>query len=155
QETRASLPPSSSATPVEDQAGEIKLASNLLRGLLDSQFERLLPDLDPQDLVGPARPGVDPAEDRARRVEELIRLMMQQGPPSVDALQEAILAVRSPFSPFDGKTLGNWVGRPLSCWQVSNSQILGVGSDPLTFSDPDTPTDLQHASLLTWEGLAF
>lgn len=131
------------------------MVSNLLRGLLDSQFEKLLLDLDPQTLVGPTRPGADPAEERVRRMEDLIRLMIQQGPASVDALQEAILMVRSPFSPFDGRTLESWVGHPSACWQVIPSQIIGSGSDPLTFSDPDTPADLQHASLLTWEGLTF
>jgi hypothetical protein len=142
-------------SPRVERVGDVKLAHNLLCGLLDSQFEKLLSDLDPKGSVGSARPGADPAEDRVRRIEDLIRLMIQRGPPSVEALQEAILAVRSPFSPFDGRTLENWVGRPLACWQATHSRIMGIGSDPLTFSDPDTPMDLQYASLLTWEGLPF
>ena len=142
-------------TPRINTACEIKLASNLLRGLIDSQFETLLTDLDPKGYVGSAQKGADPVEERARRAYCLIDLMAQKGPLWVVALQEAILSVRSPFSPFDGSILKNWSDHSSSCWQVANSQILGAGQDRLAFPHPDAPTDLQCMSLLTWEGLRF
>lgn len=141
--------------PGEDLVGDVKMASNLLRGLLNSQFERIMADLDPEKFVRPLGSESDPMEDRARRVEELISLMCQRGGPWIVALQEALLAVRSPFSPFNGNTLENWVACPAENWRAANKQIIGVGSDRLTFSHPATPEDLQYASLLTWEGLAF
>jgi hypothetical protein len=133
----------------------IKMAGNLLRGLLDTQFEAMLAYLDPHGWVKPSPPGTDRTVDRARRVEELIQLMIQRGFPSLQDLQELILAVRSPFSPFDGKTLRNWIGLPPDCWQAVDYKILGAGSDNLMFSDPSTPEDLQYASIITWEGLTF
>jgi hypothetical protein len=139
----------------EDHSLEMKLASNLLRGLLDNQFDKLLHLFDPQKFVGPANPKADQGMERARQVVQLIELMSRKGPQFLIVLQESILSVHSPFSPFNGNSLENWMGYPSSSWQVANSQIVGMGNDPWTFSNPDTPVDLQCASLLAWEGLRF
>jgi hypothetical protein len=139
----------------DDSVGEAKLISHLLRGLIDTQFDKLLSELDLQSLLNSHGSEMYSIEHRAHMVNDIIQLVDQRGPAFIDLLQETILAVRSPFSPFDGKSLTNWIGYPIDCWQVANSQIVGTGMDPMTFPDPDTPEDLKYASILCWEGLSF
>ena len=129
----------------------LKLASRWLRALLPVQFERIVAALDDRRFVSPPGPDVD----RFQRCTELIELTRQRGVPWLSDLQEAVLEVRSPFSPFDGTSLQNRVARSAASWQVAHSKIVAGGLSPATFADARTPSDLQDAAILTWEGLAF
>ena len=126
----------------------------LLETLGSDDFGGLLHDLGRPSGHGPAVEVVRrelPAE-RRQRAEQLMGVAAARGEEGWIALQESMLAVRSPFSPFDG-SLEGWVARPRPGWSTTRGRLMGLGSGGAPFRNP--PDELQDAALLTWEQIRF
>lgn len=125
-----------------------------LETLRHERFVAVSGELDPAGEIPPASsaPHRELPADRRDRAERLLSLAAERGEDAWIGLQESILAVRSPFSPFDGSLRG-WVRRPSRSWQVTGGRLVGLGLVGTPFRD--APDDLREAALLTWEELRF
>jgi len=125
-----------------------------LEALDGERFATVLSDFDRQGSLRPAAspPHRELPAERRRQAEKLLSLAEERGEGAWLHLQESILGVRSPFSPFD-HSLRDWVCRPPGGWQVTGGTLAGVGFGGTPFHDP--PDVLQEAALLTWKGLRF
>lgn len=127
--------------PIRVAIWEKEEAEAFLSGFADGELTALLHILEPGGL----------GRDQSERARHWLAVAARRGGEEWVRFLERLLAVRSPFPPFNG-SLDRWRASAGGTWHPDGEELVGLGEDPKTFSDA---AGLDEVSLLTWEGLRF